>query len=153
MLDCYVTTILIYTSECWTISAHMRNKLEAAEMWCYWHGLKIPWTGHVINEEVLKKIGTERKLLWTVRKQQLEFLVHVLRKENLENLMLTGHIEEKKSRSRPWIKFLTSFSTLIAEQVPEGQRGGMKEQEQLKRMKERKLWKAMIAHVFKRHGK
>ena len=33
VLDCYVTTNLLYASECWTISAHMRSKLEAAEMW------------------------------------------------------------------------------------------------------------------------
>ena len=32
VLDCYVTTNLLYASECWTISAHMRSKLEAAEM-------------------------------------------------------------------------------------------------------------------------
>ncbi len=39
----------------------------------------------------------------------------------------------------------------MAEHVPEGQRGGMKEQELLKRTKERKLWKAVIAHVLKGH--
>ena len=53
--------------------------------------LKIPWTDHVTNEEVLKKIGTERKLLLAVRKRQLEFLGYVMRKESLENLTLTLH--------------------------------------------------------------
>ena len=62
--------------------------------------LKILWTDHVTNKEVLKKIGTERKLLPTVRKRQLEFLGHVMRKESVENLMLTGCIEGKKSRGR-----------------------------------------------------
>ena len=70
----------------------------------------------------------------------------------MENLTLTGRIEGKKSRGRPRIKYLTSLSTWIAERVPEGQRGGMKEQELLRRTKERKLWKAMIAHVLKGHG-
>ena len=32
MLDCYVMTNLLYASECWTITARMRSKLEAAEM-------------------------------------------------------------------------------------------------------------------------
>ncbi len=143
---------LLYASECWTISAHMRSKLEAAEMWFYRRMLRIPWTAHVTNEEVLRKIGTERKLLPTVRKRQLEFLGHVMRKESLENLTLTGRIEGKKSRGGPRIKYLTSLSTWLAEHVPEGQRRGMKEQELLKRTKERKLWKAMIAHVLKGHG-
>ena len=104
VLDCYVTTNLLYASECWAISAHMRSKLEAAEMWFYRRMLKIPWTGHVTNEEVLKKIGTKRKLLPTIRKRQLEFLGHVMRKESVENLTLTGRIEGKKSRGRPRIK-------------------------------------------------
>ena len=98
----------------------MGGKLEAAEMWFYRRMLRIPWTAHVTNEEVLRKIGTERKLLPTVRKRQLEFLGHVMRKESLENLTLTGRIEGKKSRGRPWIKYLTSLSTWMAEHVPEG---------------------------------
>ena len=36
---------------------------------------------------------------------------------------LTGRIEGKESRGRPQIKYLTSFSTWMAERVPEGQRG------------------------------
>ena len=52
--------------KCWTISAHIRSKLEAAEMLFFRRMLKIPWTDNVTNEEVLKKIGTERKLLTTV---------------------------------------------------------------------------------------
>ena len=69
VLDCCVMTNFLYASECWTVSAHIRSKLEAAEMWFYWRMLKIPWTLDVTNEEVLKKIGTERKLLQTVRRQ------------------------------------------------------------------------------------
>ena len=81
MLDCYVTTNLLFANECWTVSADMRSnarsKLEAAEMWFYQRILKIPWAGHVTNEEVLKKMGTERKLLLAVRKRQLEFFGNV----------------------------------------------------------------------------
>ena len=75
-----------------------------------------------------------------------------MRKESLENLTLTGRMDGKKSRGRPRIKYLTSLSTWMAEQVPEGERGGIKEQELLKRTKERKLWKAMIAHVLRGYG-
>ena len=111
VLDCYVITNLLYASECWTVSAHMRSKLEAAEMWFYRRMLKIPWRLNITNEEVLKKKGAERKLLQTVRRRQLEFLGHVMRKERLENLTLTGCIDGKKSRGRPRIKYLTSLST------------------------------------------
>src|SRR5438034_11010039 len=33
VLSAYVYSILLYASECWTMSARMTKKLEAAEMW------------------------------------------------------------------------------------------------------------------------
>lgn len=36
----------------------------------------------------LKKIGTTRKLILTIRKRQLTFLIHVMRKVGHDNLTL-----------------------------------------------------------------
>ena len=47
---------------------------------------------------------------------------------------------------------MTSLSTWPTERVPEEQRGSLKEQELLKKTKERKLWKDMVARVLKEHG-
>ena len=33
-LKCYIWSVLLYGSESWTISAEMKKKLEAMEMWC-----------------------------------------------------------------------------------------------------------------------
>ena len=129
-------------------SKYEGSKLEAAEMWFYRRMLKIPWTGHVTKEEVLKKIGTERKLLPTVRERQLECLGHVMKEESLD--ALKGRNAEEDNG---WSTLTTSLSTWMALHVPEGQRRGTKEQELLKRTKERKLWKTMIiTHVLKGHG-
>ena len=81
VLDTYVISILMYGSECWTISPQMRQRLEAAEMWFYRHMLRISWTEHKSNEEVLRMAGAERTLLKNIRKRQLEFLGHILRKK------------------------------------------------------------------------
>ena len=51
------------------------------------------------NEEVLAKAGTRRKLVETIRKRQLQFLGHVLRKEELENMAITGKIEGKRAEN------------------------------------------------------
>ena len=51
-----------------------------------------------------------------------------IRKLSLESSTFTGRIEEKKSRRRPGIKYLTSLSTWAAEHAPEGQKGSLKEQ-------------------------
>ncbi len=33
VLNCYVEPVLLYGSECWTISAQMKRKLRATELW------------------------------------------------------------------------------------------------------------------------
>ena len=35
ILDCYVKPILTYSSESWTISSQIKQRLQAAEMWFY----------------------------------------------------------------------------------------------------------------------
>lgn len=47
--------------------------------------LRIPWTMHIRNEEVLRRIETTNKLLLTIRKEQLKFLGHNEEKKDLEN--------------------------------------------------------------------
>ena len=40
-LDCYVNSILLYGSECWTVSTQMEKRLEATEMLFYRRMLRI----------------------------------------------------------------------------------------------------------------
>lgn len=35
VLHCYVISILLYGSECWTIFSQIKNRLEVTEMWFY----------------------------------------------------------------------------------------------------------------------
>ena len=42
------------------------------------------------NEEVLRRAETQQVLLMIIRKRQLEFLGHIMRKDGLEELILTG---------------------------------------------------------------
>jgi len=51
------------------VSTEMENRLEAAEMWFYRRMLRIS--------------RTESTLLKTLRRRQLQFLEHVMRKERL----------------------------------------------------------------------
>jgi len=70
VLNCYVIPTLRYGSECWTISAAMVKRLEAVEIWFYRRMLKIPWTDHVSNEQVLEMAGNERTLMKRTRTGQ-----------------------------------------------------------------------------------
>ncbi|XP_069993113.1 uncharacterized protein [Penaeus vannamei] len=53
VLDCYVNSVLLYGSECWTISAQMEKRLEATEMRFFRRMLQISWTDHVTIQEIL----------------------------------------------------------------------------------------------------
>lgn len=53
--------------------------------------LRTPCTEHVRNEDVLKNKNYKTK---TANKNQRK---HIMKKESLENLRLTRHIEDKRS--------------------------------------------------------
>ena len=63
-LKCYIWSVLLYGSESWTISAEMKRKLEAMEMWCYRRMLKISWTQCVSNERCLGKLKKNNRFLY-----------------------------------------------------------------------------------------
>ena len=69
-------------------------------MWFLRRMMRIPWTGKLTNEEVLQRAGVERKLIGEIRTRQMRNLGHVIRKDGLENLALTGKIEGKRGRGR-----------------------------------------------------
>ena len=100
VLNCYVEPVLLYGSECWTISAQMKSKLQATELWFYRRMMKISWVDDTTNEDVSQRAGTGLKIMKTIRKRQVEFLGHVMRKEGSEELMLTGRVNEKRNSGR-----------------------------------------------------
>ena len=55
---------------------------------------------------VLLKAGTQRSLLKVITSRQIRFLGHVLRKNELEAIVLTGNIEGKRARGRQRKMFL-----------------------------------------------
>ena len=78
----------------------MLNKLEATEMWFLRRMQRISYTEHVTNVEVLRRANTKRKLLNEMVNRQVKFFGHVMRKEEMENLVTTGYVEGKRARGR-----------------------------------------------------
>ena len=111
VLQCYIYPILTYASECWNIANAMVERLKALEVWFLRRISIISWTELISNKEVLERAGMERSLLRNIRKRQLEFLGHVMRKGGLECLAVTGKIKGKRSRERPRIGFIKSLSS------------------------------------------
>ena len=106
-------------------------------MWFYRRILRISYKDHITNEEVLTRMFTRRNLMYRVRKQQLEFLGHVMRKNSLENIIVTGKIEGKRSRGRRRLTYITSLSSCLE----------IKEVELIQATKDREKFRAMASQL------
>ncbi|GFN85343.1 endonuclease-reverse transcriptase [Plakobranchus ocellatus] len=139
-LQCYIEPVLMYGCEAWTISKQIQNKLEATEMWFLRRMLRIPWTAKKTNERVLKEAKKRRLLVRTIRKRQATFLGHVMRRGKLEHLVTTGKFEGKRSRGRQREKIMDELATWL---------GPGKVSDTLAAVKDRDLWRDMIANAYK----
>ena len=92
---------VLYGSETWTMTKEDTCRLAAFEMWIWRRVLKISWTEHKTNEEVLKTVGEERSLVNTIRRRQKNWIGHILRGDTLLKTVLEGRMEGKKVPGRP----------------------------------------------------
>ena len=90
-----------------------------------------------INDEVLRRGRTERKLMNRIRAGQMSFLGHIMRKHGLENIVVIGKIEGERSRGRPRLNFMKSLSQLLK----------ISEVEIIERTRNREEWRTMTANV------
>ncbi|GFN87646.1 UDP-glucuronosyltransferase 2a1-like, partial [Plakobranchus ocellatus] len=81
-----------------------------------------------------------RSLVRTIRKRQATFLGHVMRRGKLEHLVTTGKFEGKRSRGRQREKIMDGLATWL---------GPGKVSDILAAVKDRDLWRDMIANTYK----
>jgi len=68
--------------------------------------MKVPWTEHKTNEEILQMVETEREIMDTVRSRQKRRLGHILRHDSLLRITLKGQLQGEKVCGRPRTMFL-----------------------------------------------
>ncbi|GFN83762.1 craniofacial development protein 2-like protein [Plakobranchus ocellatus] len=85
-------------------------------------------------------IDKEKILERTIRKRQATFLGHVMRRGKLEHLVTTGKFEGKRSRGRQREKIMDGLATWL---------GQGKVSDILAAVKDRDLWRDMIANAYK----
>ena len=80
ILMCYVFSVVSYGCETWTYSKAIDHIINAFEMWCYRRMLRISWTSHTTNIDVLQKIGVkEITMLNNVKNRTLSYAGHMMR--------------------------------------------------------------------------
>jgi len=63
-------------SEAWTLNKELCENIEAFEMQCYRRSMRISYTKHVTNDEVLRRVGQDRKLMGQVKSRKLKYFGH-----------------------------------------------------------------------------
>ncbi|GFO04644.1 UDP-glucuronosyltransferase 2a1-like [Plakobranchus ocellatus] len=89
---------------------------------------------------VLNEANKRRSLVRTIRKRQATFLGHVIKRGKLEHLVTTGKFEGKRSRGRQREKIMDGLATWL---------GPEKVSDILAAVKDRDLWRDMIANAYK----
>ena len=104
ILECYALPILLYRSECWTVSSQMTKKLEAVELWFYRRILKVSWTSD--QGRNTKKNGYNKDNNKDSKATTDENFGHLMRKDGMESLSIMGRIDGKRSRGRQRITYV-----------------------------------------------
>ena len=68
--------------------------------------MKVKWTEHKTNQEVLEMVLEKRMLIQTIRDRQKTWIGHVLRSDSLLRTVWEGRMEGKKVVGRPRTKIL-----------------------------------------------
>ena len=97
VLNCYIWSTMLYGCETWTLSKGMMKPLEASEHW-FIRMLRIPWTDNVSTCEMFHRAGVGKALMQDMIRRQMTFLHHVIRKDELEKVVLTGYVEGTRDR-------------------------------------------------------
>ena len=96
-------TIALYGAETWIINKSDEKRLEAFEMWEYRKMERISWLDGLTNEEVLERVGEDRKILNIIRKGRGIWMGHASHHEGPIIKVLEGKIQGKRRRGRPRI--------------------------------------------------
>jgi hypothetical protein len=96
-----IWSVVLYGFETWTLVKADIKRLEACEMWIWSKIMKISWTEHKTNDDVLKIVQEERTMIDTIRRRQKNWIGHILRGNSLLKTVLEGRMQGKKTQGRP----------------------------------------------------
>ena len=76
----------------------MEKRIDELEMWLYRRLVKIPWTEKRTNASILNELDKKLTLESKIRKQYAKFFGHAMRRQGLENLIITARVLGKRSQ-------------------------------------------------------
>ena len=143
IIKCYVWSTLLYGCETWTVTQAHINKLQAFEMWVYRKMKRISWRDRITNDEVLKKVSAKRYVMSAIKLRKIAYFGHMVRRDNIQRVLLEGKIEGTRCRGRPRIEWTDNIKewTKINHY-----------NEMVVTAQNRKKWRIMTANLQKEDG-
>jgi len=74
---------LLYVSETWALKKEDIRRLEAVEMWMWRRMEKVSWMNKITNAEIMNKVGKKATVNKCDKKQEKNWVAHILRGEGL----------------------------------------------------------------------
>ena len=114
LVKAMVYPVVLCGCESWTIKKAEHQRIDAFELWCWRRLLIVPWTIRRSNQSILKEISPEYSLEGLMLKLKLQYLGHLIRRDNsfektLGKKML-GKIEGRRRRGRQEMRWLDGIT-------------------------------------------
>ena len=71
--------------------------------------LKIPWSAKKTNEEVLKMLKIKKYVVPTIEKRKTIYFGHMIRRDNIQRMLVEGRVEGKRCKGRPRMEWTTNI--------------------------------------------
>ena len=71
ILKARVFSMVMYRCESWTMKKTKCQRIDVFELWCWRILLRVPWTGRISNQSILKEINHEYSLEGLILKLKL----------------------------------------------------------------------------------
>jgi len=95
------------------LNKELEGNIGAFEMQCYRRSMRISYTEHVTNDEVLQRVGQGRALMGQVKSRKLEHFGHASRHYSLGKDIMLGFMPGTKrqgGQKRQWIDNVTQWT-------------------------------------------
>ena len=107
----YISPVVMYGCESWTIKEAERQRIDAFELWCWRRLLRVPWTARRSNQSILKEISPGCSLVGLILKVQLQYFGHLMqRADSFEKTLMLEKIEGRRRRGRQRMRWLDSIT-------------------------------------------
>jgi hypothetical protein len=107
----YIWSSAVHGAETWALRRIDQKCLESFEMW-YWRRIEKTTRTDRVRNEVSQRIKEERNILQTIKRRNVNWIGHILRRNWLLKHVIKGNVERQEGRwreveeegmSRSWI--------------------------------------------------